>query len=980
MGLIQLGYYLEMKTRLGHMALTLLPFFLTYLSSTDATLAAMSVDFGSQYMKMALVKPGVPMEIVLNKESRRKTPNLIAIRDGERFFGDAALAASVKYPRHSIGYLLDLLGKKIDNPIVSLYTKRFPFLNITTDDERQTVHFDIDGEKYSVESLIAMLLSYARKTTEDFAEQPVRDVVITVPAFFNQAERRAMVKAAEMADLNLLQLFNDHSAAGLNYGVFRRKEIGDQARILLIYDMGATKTTAAIISYQFEKEKDSNEKNPTMRTIGYGFDRTLGGLEITLRLRDHLVEEFRRHVKTQQDIAENPRSMAKMLKEAERLKQVLSANADHFAQVENVHEDHDFKVRVTRAELEEMIADLEPRMLQPINDALKMAEMDVAQVDQVVLMGAGTRVPKVKAVLQGFFRNKELSNFLNTDEAIAMGSVYQAAHLSKGFKVKKFGVYDLHIFPIQVDFWSASEKNGVKTNRLVHRPIFSHLSFYPSNRKILSFTSFDDDFGFNLNYGDLKQLSDKQMREFGSVNISDIEMSGIAEAMRSEMADEGTSMKGVKVRFSVDGSGVVHLEGAEAVFDKLPKEQSAFASIAGKFAGLFSSGSGSKEEAEKAKGEADKESDERKGTESKEQTNEEEQSKDPKSNANQADAGSEKNEKPTTENEKNRAKSGADEKEKETAKEQKPKTVKIPLKVSEKRLDLVELSAKEMAAAKKILSSFEDRERTKAKREAAHNNFEALVYDVTDKLEQSEFQKFMTEEEREGISEQVKVLRIWLEDEADVETTTEQFENKHNSLEILLKPIKFRIKEFQERPAVVADLLSLFNHTETFLALSENFTAIELFTEVEIATLKRVFNETKVWWAEKNASQLALKPTDPPAYTVNDLREKIRHLDREVKYLLNKMRFAKPKLRKEEAKRNATNETESDSATGAEDTEEGSPQEAVVAEKGSAKEMEDTEVSGLDEKSDKESPGMEKTDGSEDLPASDGKNHDASEL
>ncbi|VDM23372.1 unnamed protein product [Toxocara canis] len=952
-----------MKTRLGLMALKLLILIVACVSITEAGLAAMSVDFGSQFMKIALVKPGVPMEIVLNKESRRKTPNLVAIRNGERYFGEAALAVSVKYPKCAFGYLSDLLAKRVDNPILSLYKERFSLLNMTVDEERQTVQFDIDGEKHSVESLIAMVLSHARKTVEDFAEQPVRDVVITVPAFFNQAERRAMVAAAEIADLNLLQLLNEHSAAGLNYGVFRRKEIGEQAQTLLIYDMGASKTTAAIVSYQLEKEKDSNEKNPQMRTFGFGFDRTLGGFEITLRLRDHLVKEFRKQVKVRQDIATNPRAMAKMLKEAERLKQVLSANADHFAQVENVHEEHDFKLRVTRAELEEMIADLEHRMLQPIIDSMKMAEMDVGQIDQVVLMGAGTRVPKVKAVLQGFFKNKELANFLNTDEAIAMGAVYQAAHLSKGFKVKKFGVHDLHIFPIQVDFLSASEKDGKSMPRVVHRPIFSYKSFYPSNRKILSFTSYDEDFGFNVNYGDLKQLSEKQLREFGSVNISDVEMTGIAEAIRTEMTDGSTTMKGVKVRFSMDGSGIFHLEGAEAVFEKIQKEQSAFASIAGKFAGLFSSGSESKEKEGSGKpteGGSNKEEEAGKGVEEKEQVGAKtgsDQTKEGDNSAVKPDAAS--------------PKGSTAEKEKEVTQEQKPKTVKIPLKLSETRLDVFALPANEIASAKKMLSDFEEREQTKAKREAAHNNLEALVYDVSDKLEQSEFQKFITEEERSSVSEQVKVVRAWLEDEVDLETTTDQFESKHKSIQDLLKPVKFRIKEFKERPVVVADLLSLFNHTEMFLTLSENLTAVEIFSETEITTLKKVFNETKTWWTEKNATQLALKPTDQPAYTVRDLKEKIWDLDREMKYLLNKMKFAKPKVPKEERKGSDTNRTGTESAAS---SEQGSTAEEATEKRG---DMEEVDLTGHgDEKSSTEEEGGE-SGGS---PAEDGKTHDTSEL
>lgn len=954
---------------------------------TDASLAALSIDFGSQYMKIALVKPGVPMEIVLNKESRRKTPNLVAFRNGERFFGDAALATSVKYPHSACGFLLDILGKKFDNQIVSLYKRRFPHLNITADEERGTVQFVIDGEKYSVEMLIAMVLSYARKTAEDFAEQPIRDAIITVPAYFNQAERLAMVAAAEMAGINLLQLMNAHSAAALNYGVFRIKEIKEQDQTMLIYDMGASKTTAAIVSYNLEKDKHSSEKNPRLRTLGFGFDRTLGGLEITLRLRDHLVQEFRKTIKTKKDIATNQRAMAKMLKEAERLKQVLSANADHFAQVESIHEDHDFKVHVTRAQLEDMMTDLEPRMIQPINDALKMAEMDIGQLDQVVLMGAGTRVPRVKAVLQQFLENKELGNFLNTDEAIAMGAVYESAHLSKGFKVKRFDVYDLLIFPIQVNFSSTSEKDGKQTSRIVHRPIFSYRSFYPSNRKILSFTSYNEDFGFNINYGELKQFNSKQLEEFGSLNVSDIEMTGIAEAVRNEMADEGTTLKGVKVRFSMDGSGIVHVEGAEVVFEKTPKEQSAFASIAGKFAGFFSSRNDDKvnEEVENKKDESKKVDDgskENKKTEEK-VSKKEEQTSDKERKKRESKDESEKTEKSTTEPPEKPAQETVNDKAKETEskKEEKPKTVKIALKLKETRLDLFGLPSERMASAKKLLNDFDEREHAKEEREAAQNNLESLVYDTADKLEQSEYQMFFTNEEQTAVSEQLKVVRTWLEDEADLKTTTEEFESKRKSITDLLKPIKSRMKEHKERPIVVSELLSLFNHTELFLKMSENLTAANVFSEVEITTLNKAFNETKIWWNEKNATQLKLKPNEQPAYTIQEVVEKMRNLDREVKYLLNKMKFAKPKTETVvEPKGNTTNET--DSAKPPEKTDNDSAEEVshlnatdAKDEKSATKEPEVTTTENITE-----DPSAQKETTSENAPDEAEKSHDTSEL
>ncbi|VDD87993.1 unnamed protein product [Enterobius vermicularis] len=665
-----------------------------------------------------------------------------------------------------------------------------------------------------------------------------------------------------------LQLLNDHSAAGLSYGIFRRKEITEEAQTLLIYDMGASKTTAAILEYRY--------------------DRTLGGLEISLRLRNHLVKEFQKQKQVSQDITKNPRAMAKMFKEAERVKQVLSANVDHIAQIESVHEDQDFKVVVTRVQLEEMIKDLEPRIMKPVEDALAMAEMSIEKIDQIVLMGAATRMPKVQKLVGSLFKGKELSRFLNTDESIALGAVYQAAHLSKGFKVKKFDVRDLQIFPIQVDFLAAPKKDGTVSERIVHRPIFGYKSYMPSTKKILSFSSFTNDFSFNVNYGELKHLTQKQLSEFGSTNISSVDLIGVTKAYRDLVNGEGGAYKGIKAHFSLDGSGIVSIEGAEVCIENPPKEESAFASLAGKITGLFSSSASTEESKVEKEEKVEDETKRAEGKEAKEKKPTKDSENDERKNNVTADEAAKKHE----EKKKN---------ETEVVKEDsKPKLKKIFLEVKEERHDVNVLSDSEIQVAKKRLSEFASAEREKANREEAHNSLESLVYDVADKIEQEQMQIFITSDEKEAITKEIGRVRQWLEEEVGAGTSTDEFLKNKKIIEDLLRPIVFRIEEHNARPAMTAELLSLFNHSEIFVVLGRNLTDSGVFTEVEISTLEKVLNETKIWWNEKNATQRKLKPTDTPAYTVEDMKEKMRALDRELRYLVNKMKYSKPKNKKEE--------------------------------------------------------------------------------
>lgn len=354
------------------------------------SVAVMSVDLGSEWMKIGIVSPGVPMEIVLNKESKRKTPAVVAYRDDTRTFGEDAQTIGIRFPKSSYSYLLDLLGKDINNPIVKLYQKRFPHYKLIEDPDRKTIVFKHDDSTlYSPEELIAQLFHRAKEFSEQSAQQPVNEVVLTVPGYFNQAERKAMLQSAELAGLKVLQLINDYTAIALNYGIFRRKDFNETAQYVMFYDMGASSTTTTIVSYQNHKSKEGGyvETNPMLSVIGVGYDRTLGGLEIQIRLRDYLAKKFNEMKKTKSDVFQNPRAMAKLFKEAGRLKQILSANAEHVAQVEGLLDEQDFRLHVTREELEEMMKDLLPRVEGPVKQALKSAGLTMDVIQQVVLVG-----------------------------------------------------------------------------------------------------------------------------------------------------------------------------------------------------------------------------------------------------------------------------------------------------------------------------------------------------------------------------------------------------------------------------------------------------------------------------------------------------------------------------------------------------------------------------------------------------------------
>ncbi|XP_045896171.1 hypoxia up-regulated protein 1 isoform X2 [Micropterus dolomieu] len=943
---------------------------LAKLPSHTVTVAVMSVDLGSEWMKVAIVKPGVPMEIVLNKESRRKTPTAVCLKENERLLGDNALGWSVKNPKTVYRHLQSLLGKKHDNPQVALYQKRFPEHQLQEDPVRGTVYFKNSGEmQYTPEELLGMVLNYSRALAQDFAEQPIKDAVITVPAFFNQAERRAVLQAAQMAGLKVLQLINDNTAVALNYGVFRRKDIDNTAKNVMFYDMGSGSTTATIVSYQTVKTKESGTQ-PQLQIRGVGFDRGLGGFEMDVRLQDHLAKLFNGQKKSKKDVRENHRAMAKLLKEAQRLKTVLSANMDFMAQVEGLMDDIDFKAKVTRTDFEELCADLFERVPRPVQDALTAAEMKLDEIEQVILVGGSTRVPKVQEVLLKAVGKEELGKNINADEAAAMGAVYQAAALSKAFKVKPFLVRDAAVFPIQVEFTRETEEEGVKTLKHNKRILFQRMAPYPQ-RKVITFNRYSDDFAFDINYGDLSFLSQDDISVFGSLNLTTVKLSGVGSSFQKHADAES---KGIKAHFNMDESGVLLLDRVESVFETIveeKEEESTLTKLGNTISTLFGGGSSEPapnvtepvQDEEEVPPESEKDGEAQKDEAQKDEAHKDEAQKDEVAKEKQDDsekgAGEEKSQEKTEEagsktdaKETDGEKSGNTEAEKDVEKKAKPqKKSKISEDIAVELVinDLLDPTADDVTSSKKKLQDLTDRDLAKQEREKTLNSLEAFIFETQDKLYQDDYQLVVSEEEKEQISAKLSEVSEWM-DEDGYAATTKQLREKLSQLKSLCKDMFFRVEERRKLPDRLAALDSMLNTSSFFLRSARLIPEDDqIFTEVELNMLEKVINETTTWRNETVAEQEKRSPKERPVLLSKDIESKLALLDREVNYLLNKAKFAKPK-----AKAKTKNSTSSDKGSKANNTAE----EKVIP---PTEESTDTKSEGPEEVPPGEAPSTEKS-------------------
>lgn len=952
------------------------------LKFSDAHLAVMSVDLGSEYIKIALVKPGVPMEIITNEDSARKTAAIVCMRNGERLFGNPAENCATKFPSNAFWYITQIVGKKFDDPAVAQYQKRFPYYKLVKDEDRGTIIFQIDEEtQYTPEELLAMILEKAKQYAETFADQTIKDVVITVPSFFNQAERRAVLMAGELSGLNVLQLMGDNAAVALNYGVFRRKQFNNSMTYIMFYDMGATSTTATIVGYQVVKMKEGTRmvENPQLVIKGVGFDKELGGLEISMRLRDHFAKYFNEHKKTKTDLYTNYRAMAKLLKEAKRVKKVLSANVEHIAQIEGLLDDEDFKMKVTRQELEDMCADMFKRVTTPIQDALKASEITMAEISDVILMGGGSRIPAVQSRLMEFLGGVELGKSLNTDEAAAMGAVYQAAYLGKGFKVLTFGVKEANMYPIVVEFEKHRNEDSTDPPKIIKRTLFSRMNAYPL-KKVMTFNKHYKDFNFNVTYGDLDFLPEEEAKVFRELQsqISEIGLRGLEEIYSKH--SDAKEAKGIKAHFKMDESGILTLDLVESVFekeDKVVEEESTWSKLGGTLTGLFGNTEGKdvdvplegSDKGESQTGEEPKTGDEtiqgdktdqpetekaNTGTEG--QKEEELPAEDEKQNTDEENEGKKEEKKEEKEEEKKtedgETKEGkADEKKedkKEEEGEKKPKIiiVKENITVETSITDTKPLSKDSLKASKKKLADLTAKDKEKKLLEKAKNELESFVYETMDKLSQEIYEKCSTEEEREKYSTLLSEASDWLYEQEE-DAPKETFIDKLKSLKKETKQMEKRVKELKERPEALAALNGMLNQSSFFLDSIKNLSSVEIedkvFTDVEIEILEKLINETEEWKESMVKEQSAIPDYEKPKLVVEDIAFKMQALDREVKYLINKAKTFRPKPKTKPAKnKTETNNTKTETSDKGNDSD--SAKEEVKIETDDSGSSQETEI------------------------------------
>jgi L1 cell adhesion molecule like protein len=357
------------------------------------------------------------VEILPNDQGNRTTPSYVAFTDNERLVGDAAKNQTAVNPTNTVFDAKRLIGRKFSDEIIQEDMKDLSYKVVSGKAGKATIEIEFKGEtkRFEPEEISSMVLTKMKEVAESFTGKKVTDAVVTVPAYFNDAQRQATKDAASIAGLNCLRIINEPTAAAIAYGLDKDKS---KEMTVLIFDLGGGTFDVSLLNIEegiFEVKA----------TAG---DTHLGGEDFDTRLVRHFIQEFKR--KTKKDISENPRALRRLRTACERAKRTLSSTTQTTVEIDSLYEGVDFYTSITRARFEELNVDLFRKCMEPVEKVLRDSKIDKASVDEVVLVGGSTRIPKIQQMLSDFFNGKELNKTINPDEAVAYGAAVQAAILS----------------------------------------------------------------------------------------------------------------------------------------------------------------------------------------------------------------------------------------------------------------------------------------------------------------------------------------------------------------------------------------------------------------------------------------------------------------------------------------------------------------------------------------------------------------------
>lgn len=820
------------------------------------------------------------IDVLQNDVGNRKTASLVAFSGRQRMIGDAATGQMSGNVKNTLFNFKRLLGRHADDADMKLEKLYMPGINLGPVNGKQagyTVMYNDEPMKITPEQVTAAMFSKLKLVAESGLEgQKVSDCVICCPPYWTEAQRRAMLDAANVAGLNVLRLMNETTAVALNYGILRPLPEKGAQKVMFL-DMGDASTNCAVVSFTQGK----------LNVLATASDRNLGGRDFDLLLVDHFKAHIQKTYKL--DPTNEPKAMYKLFKECRRVKQILSANSKVPFAIEFFQNDTDVKGMIERPEFEALAnAKLMPRLSALINQCLAEAGVKKEELAALEVVGGAVRIPIVGQKLQEFF-GREISRTCDGDESVARGCALQCAMLSPSFRVKEFEVHDICPYPIDLAWGAAPAKTPETLEKFTDPMDIESTAVFPVRNelpsvKLISFNDRTDTFQLIARYSDMKNAPPGTSDVLGRWLISGL----------PAQADKSKPASVIKVRVKLNLHGTISVTSAQLVEEITPDPAGTAAAPTPTAAAAAGAAPMETGDATPKAGDATPKADDKDKKPADDKKGDDKKGDDKKGDAKPA-SDKEKADKEKADKEK------ADkEKADKEAEAKKKKVRRIDLKIApypcwgidQKTLQSYFEKEGSMAAADKLIAETNE----------ARNALEGFVLDMRSRVGTGDLKEFVRAAPREEFLSQLTVTEEWLYNDG-LEVSKSEYKKRLTDLKVVSDGALSRQWEQNHRQEYCNTLKRAANDFKAWAVSAEKDAKFAHITEADRKKVVSEADAALAWLDAELTKQGGLPIADPPVLTCDHINKKKLALDTAANPIVNKPKPEPPKPAPEPAKK-----------------------------------------------------------------------------